>query len=242
MLSAVQDLQRLRDQPQILAYGIEHAGGGEQAEGDGVDQRPADEVGKRGQRLHDVFEPSAFDFVQEYREEHRQERSRQPEDTHGKGVLHDRHELLDLRGIAEQGGEPFESHKFTLGEAKWRPIVIQRIDPAMEREIGEQETEDQKRQDQKKHLPAFGTVLPVLFWNIRFSFRHNRLPSVLIFLKYNISFFYVSTREIRGDFSNYLSIFSMTFKISDFYHECSLLFGVEMKRPVVNNNKHIPKR
>ena len=74
----------------------------------------------------------------------RQDRGRDPEEADGQGVHQHLPDLGHLRRRADQHLEPLQSDELAALEAERRLVVVQRVDPAVQRQVREQEREDQE--------------------------------------------------------------------------------------------------
>ena len=148
----VKDRRVIDTQPD--AEVVDHARTGKQRKGQRVDQNPGDKVRQRRQRLHNLLEPVALDFRKQYGKGHRQPAEQNAQSRHGISVEHYIEDLLAFGRIGKQRGKPLQSDKLAVLQLKRRPVVIKRIGPAVQREIGEKEHQHQKRKDHQKQLVA----------------------------------------------------------------------------------------
>nr|WP_220489631.1 glycoside hydrolase family 3 N-terminal domain-containing protein [Tessaracoccus sp. MC1679] len=151
VLVRVQELGGHRDQSGVQHQRVDKARCGEHGERDHVDQHPRDEVGQGSQGLDGVPEPWGADFVEEHSERERKHRRRDADEAHAQRVRHHLPDLGQLRRRSDQEPEPLQADELAAGKPEGGLVVVERVDPPVEGEVGEEEDEDEERQDAEEH-------------------------------------------------------------------------------------------
>ena len=120
MLRGLEEKNWLRGNPQCLQQGVCHARAVEKAVRYGINENPADEVGKRGNRLYKLPEGHAPQLVHKYCKQHGQPGGCQRNAAHGEGIFKDLQELLDFNRVFHQGFKPFQAYKIMDGKGLGR--------------------------------------------------------------------------------------------------------------------------
>ena len=92
------------------------------------------------------------------REDDRQERGEDVQTRHREGVEQDLSDRAQLRRVLHHHLEPLQADELAFGERDRRLVVIERVDPAEQRDVAEQEDQDQQRRDVE---PQLHRMLPV---------------------------------------------------------------------------------
>ena len=96
MFGGLEEKNRLRGNPQRLKQGVRHTCAVEKAVCHGIYKHPADEVGKRGHRLHEFPEGHTPQLIHKYGKYHGQPGGCQRNAAHGKGIFKHLQKLIDF--------------------------------------------------------------------------------------------------------------------------------------------------
>ena len=150
MFLGAQESDRFVNHPEIHQDRVDRAGGAQHVESNREHKHPADEVRQCRNSLDEFLVRTAFYFVEKHRENHREPAEGQGDSAHGEGIQQHAAHICQPGRIGNNVFEPFQADKCFRGNRLRRHIVVERVNPAVQRVVGNQCDKNQQWQDVEK--------------------------------------------------------------------------------------------